>query len=82
MLPEKSLMALERITGRRSLFKTMDVPFETKEEEQIIVGYAPNGQPFTVLEYKKNMQNRIDDVRNGTAKTSSSEQVLKRILKR
>ena len=27
------------------------------------------------------MQNRIDDVRNGTAKTSSSEQVLKRILK-
>jgi metal-dependent hydrolase (beta-lactamase superfamily II) len=66
----------------KKLSKEMNLLFETKEEEEIIVGYAPNGQSFTVLEYKKTIQNRIDDVRNGTAKTSTSEQVLNRILKR
>lgn len=72
----------EQLSVFKKLFKTMDVPFETKEEEEIIIGYATNGQPFTVLEYKKTMRNRIDDVRAGTAKTFSSEQVLNRILKR
>jgi len=54
---------------------------ETKKEEEMIVGYTSNSQSFTVSEYKKNIQNRIDDVRAGTAKTSTSEQVLNRILK-
>jgi hypothetical protein len=72
----------EQLSVFKKLFKTMAVPFETKKEEEIIVGFASNGQPFTVFEYKKNLQNRIDDVRSGTSKTSSSEQVLNRILKR
>lgn len=72
----------EQLSVFKKLFKTMDVPFETKKEEDIIVGYSPNGQAFTVSEYKKNMQSRINDVRNGTAKTSTSEQVLNRILKK
>jgi metal-dependent hydrolase (beta-lactamase superfamily II) len=66
----------------KNLAKEMGVLFETKEEEEIVVGYTSKGQPFTVSEYKKTIQNRIDDVRGGTAKTSTSEQVLNRILKR
>jgi hypothetical protein len=56
--------------------------FETKNEDEIIVGYTPNGQAFSVSEYKENMQNRIDAVKDGTAKTATSEQVLNHILKR
>jgi metal-dependent hydrolase (beta-lactamase superfamily II) len=66
----------------KSLAKEMGVLFETKNEEDMIVGYAPDGTSFSVSEYKKNIQNRIDDVRAGTAKTSTSEEVLSRILKR
>lgn len=66
----------------KNLAKEMGMLFETKEEDEIVVGYASNGQAFTVSEYKKNIQNRIDDVRAGTAKTSTSEQILNRILKR
>ncbi|MFH6961357.1 DUF2683 family protein [Flavobacterium plurextorum] len=64
----------------KNLAKEMGMMFETKNEEEIIVGYTPNGQAFSVSEYKENIQNRIDDVRNGTAETSTSEQVLKSIL--
>lgn len=66
----------------KNLAKEMGMLFETKNEDEIIVGYTPSGQAFTVSEYKETIQNRIDDVRAGTAKTSSSEQVLNRILKR
>lgn len=66
----------------KNLAKEMGLSFETKEEDDIIVGYTPDGTAFTVSEYKKKMQNRIDDVRAGTAKTSTSEEVLNRILKR
>lgn len=66
----------------KNLAKEMGMLFETKEEDEIVVGYSSNGQAFTVSEYKKNIQNRIDDVRAGTAKTSTSEQVLNRILKK
>jgi metal-dependent hydrolase (beta-lactamase superfamily II) len=66
----------------KNLAKEMGMLFETKNEEEIIVGYAPNGQAFTVSEYKEMLQPRINDVRNGTAKTSTSEQVLNRILKK
>lgn len=64
----------------KNLAKEMGMMFETKNEDEIIVGYTPNGQAFSVSEYKENLQNRIDDVRNGTAETSTSEQVLKSIL--
>lgn len=64
----------------KNLAKEMGMLFETKNEDEIIVGYTPNGQAFSVSEYKENIQNRIDDVRNGTAETSTSEQVLKSIL--
>jgi hypothetical protein len=64
----------------KNLAKEMGMMFETKNEDEIIVGYTPNGQAFSVSEYKENIQNRIDDVRNGTAETSTSEQVLKSIL--
>lgn len=66
----------------KNLAKEMGMSFETKEEDEIIVGYASNGQAINVSEYKKIIQNRIDGVRSGTAKTSTSEQVLNRILKR
>lgn len=66
----------------KNLAKEMGMLFETKEEDEIVVGYTSSGQSFTVSEYKKTIQNRIDDVRAGTAKTSTSEQVLKHILKR
>lgn len=66
----------------KNLAKEMGMSFETKEEEEIVVGYTSKGQSFTVSEYKKTIQNRIDDVRSGAAKTSTSEQVLNRILKR
>lgn len=66
----------------KNLAKEMGMLFETKEEDEIVVGYSSNGQVFTVSEYKKTIQNRIDDVRTGTAKISTSEQVLNRILKR
>jgi metal-dependent hydrolase (beta-lactamase superfamily II) len=66
----------------KNLAKEMGLSFETKEEADIIVGYTPDGNAFTVSEYKKNMQSRINDVRDGTAKTSTSEEVLNRILKR
>lgn len=64
----------------KNLAKEMGMMFETKNEDEIIVGYTPNGQAFSVSEYKQNIQNRIDDVQNGTAQTSTSEQVLKSIL--
>ena len=64
----------------KNLAKEMGMMFETKNEDEIIVGYTPNGQAFSVSEYKENIQNRINDVRNGTAETSTSEQVLKSIL--
>ena len=66
----------------KNLAKEMGMLFETKNEDEIIVGYTPNGQAFSVSEYKENIQNRIDDVKDGTAKTSTSEQVLNHILKR
>lgn len=66
----------------KKLAKEMGMLFETKKEEEIIVGYTPNGEAFTVSEYKEKLQLRINDVRNGTAKTSTSEQVLNRILKK
>lgn len=66
----------------KNLAKEMGMFFETKEEADIIVGYAPDGNAFTVSEYKKTIQDRIDDVKTGTSKTYSSEQVLKRILKK
>jgi hypothetical protein len=64
----------------KNLAKEMGMMFETKNEDEIIVGYTPNGQAFSVSEYKQNIQNRIDDVQNSTAETSTSEQVLKSIL--
>lgn len=51
-------------------------------EDEIIVGYTANGQGFSVSEYKEKIENRIDAVKDGTAKTSTSEEVLKHILKR
>jgi hypothetical protein len=66
----------------KNLAKEMGMLFETKDEDEIIVGYAPNGQAFSVAEYKENIQNRIDDVKGGRAKTSTSEQVLNHILKK
>ncbi|WP_166924961.1 DUF2683 family protein [Flavobacterium poyangense] len=66
----------------KNLAKEMEMEFETKNEDEIIVGYAPNGQAFSVSEYKEDIQNRINDVKNGTAKTLSSEQVLNHILKK
>ncbi|MFH7015752.1 hypothetical protein [Flavobacterium sp. FlaQc-47] len=56
--------------------------FKTKNQEEIIVGYTLNGKAFSVYEYKENIQNRIDDVKEGTAKTYTSEQVLSSILKK
>ena len=64
----------------KKLFKTMDVPFRNKKEEEIIVGYTAKGIPLTVSEYKEILQPRINDVRNGTAETYTPEQVLKSIL--
>jgi hypothetical protein len=66
----------------KNLAKEMGMLFETKNEDEIIVGYTPNGQAFSISEYKENIQNRIDDVKDGTAKTSTSEQVLSHILKK
>lgn len=66
----------------KNLAKEMGMLFETKNEDEIIVGYTPNGQAFSVPEYKKNIQNRIDNVKDGTAKTSTSDEVLNHILKR
>lgn len=70
----------EQLSVFKKLFKTMDVPFETKKEEEIIVGYTAKGIPLTVSEYKEILQPRINDVRNGTAETYTPEQVLKSIL--
>ena len=66
----------------KNLAKEMGMSFETKVEDEIIVGYSSNGQAINVLEYKKTIQNRIDDVKSGVAKTFTPEEVLKRILKR
>lgn len=52
------------------------------KEEELIVGYTVKGISLTVSEYKEIIQPRINDVRNGTAKTYTSEQVLNNILKR
>lgn len=52
------------------------------ESSEIIIGYTANGQGFSVSEYKEKIENRIDAVKDGTAKTSTSEEVLKHILKR
>ncbi len=46
-----------------------------------IFGYTTKGKPFTVSEYKETIQTRIDGVRNGSAKTYTSAEVSKRILK-
>lgn len=66
----------------KSLAKEMGMLFETKNEDEIIVGYTPNGEAISVSEYKEKIQSRIDDVKDGIAKTSTSEQVLNHILKR
>ena len=52
------------------------------KEEELIVVYTVKGIPLTVSEYKEILQSRINDVRNGTAKTYTSEEVLNNILKR
>lgn len=52
------------------------------ETPEIIIGYTTKGIPLTVSEYKEILQPRINDVRNGTAETYTSEQVLNNILKR
>ncbi|WP_264524165.1 DUF2683 family protein [Flavobacterium sp. N502536] len=66
----------------KNLAKEMGMMFETKNEDEIIAGYTPNGKAFSVSEYKENIQNRIDDVKDGTAKTFTSEEVLNHIIKR
>lgn len=66
----------------KNLAKEMGMMFETKSEDEIIVGYTPAGKAFSVSEYKENIQNRIDDVRNDRAETYTSEQVLKSVLKK
>lgn len=66
----------------KNLAKEMGMLFETKNEDEIIVGYTPNGQGFSVSEYKEKIQNRIDAVKDGTAKTFTSEEVLNHIIKR
>lgn len=47
-----------------------------------IVGYSAKGKPFSISEYKETIQTRIDDIKKGTAKTYTSAEVSKRILKR
>jgi metal-dependent hydrolase (beta-lactamase superfamily II) len=64
----------------KNLAKEMGMLFETKKEEEIIVGYTAKGIPLTVSEYKEILQPRINDVRNGTAETYTPEQVLKSVL--
>ncbi len=66
----------------KNLEKEMGMQFETKNEDEIIVGYIPNGQDFSVTEYKENIQSHIDDVKDETAKTATSDEVLNHILKR
>ncbi|OXB05169.1 hypothetical protein B0A81_15810 [Flavobacterium plurextorum] len=56
--------------------------FLTSKEDEKIVGYTTRGTPLTVSEYKEKIQNRIDAVKNGIAKTFTSEEVLNHILKR
>lgn len=72
----------EQLSVFKQLFKTMNVPFETSSDENLVVGYTPNGETFTAVEYKKEMQSRIDDVMSGTAVTYTSSEVLNRILKK
>ncbi|WP_366186328.1 hypothetical protein [Flavobacterium ovatum] len=50
--------------------------------EQIMIVQNKNDEPLTVTEYKKTILKRIEDVKSGTAKTFTSEQVLNRILKK
>ncbi|OXB24149.1 hypothetical protein B0A80_05460 [Flavobacterium tructae] len=56
--------------------------FLASKEDEKIVGYTTRGTPLTVSEYKEKIQNRIDAVKNGIAKTFTSEEVLNHILKR
>lgn len=56
--------------------------FLASKEDEKIVGYTAKGTPLTVSEYKENIQNLIDAVKDGIAKTSTSEEVLNHILKR
>jgi len=64
----------------KNLAKEMQIPFEIKNEDEIVAGYTPNGQAISVSQHIKNIQNRIDDVKNETAKTYTSEEVLKSVL--
>jgi hypothetical protein len=66
----------------KNLAKEMGMMFETKKEDEILDGYTFNGQSFTASEYKKILQSRINDIRNGTAETYTSEEVLNHIIKR
>ena len=50
--------------------------------DEDIIGYSAKGKPFTISEYKETIQTRINDLKNGTAKTYTSAEVSKRILKR
>lgn len=47
-----------------------------------IVGFSANGSPISVSDYKESIQTRIDGVRNDIAKTYTSAEVSKRILKK
>jgi antitoxin component YwqK of YwqJK toxin-antitoxin module len=72
----------EQLSVFKQLFKTMNVPFETSSDKDLVVGYAPNGKPLTAIAYKKEIQSRIDDVMSGTAVTYTSSEVLNRISKK
>lgn len=52
------------------------------EAPEIIIGYTTKGIPLTVSQYKEILQLIINDIRNGTAETYTSEEVLNHILKR
>lgn len=65
----------------KKLAKEMEILFEIKNEDEIIAGYTKNDQAISVSEYIKNIQNRIDDVKDGKVKTYTCEEVLKSLLK-
>lgn len=50
--------------------------------EEEIIGYTTEGESLTASSVKETVQNRLAGMKDGTRKTYTHEEVVKRVLKR
>lgn len=51
-------------------------------EKEETIGYTTKGEPLTASILNETVQNRLEGIKNGSRKTFTHEEVVKRVLKR